>query len=166
MLSCRTQLVWSLLTDRQLPNQVLNFLSLRNSLICIGRFPLNPALWMSCKIPCLHVISYAFSRSTRIDTMCSPSANAFLTSLSNRTKQSIVLLFFRHPHWIPVNTFLIFKYSSNLHWSCARTPCISSLLVLMVCSLLIRCGFFLISVSVLQVLSLTDRESKLLCNTC
>jgi hypothetical protein len=52
----------------------------------------NPISKRSVKMPYFHVVSYAFSRSKKIDTVCSFLENAFRIKASKRTRWSKVFL--------------------------------------------------------------------------
>ena len=51
-------------------------------------------------MPYFHVVSYAFSRSKKINTACSFLAKAFRIKVTKRTRWSNVLLPWRNPHYI------------------------------------------------------------------
>ena len=74
----------------------LNYLSDRKFEIKVGSLPFNSiSKKFFFKMPYFYVVSYAFSRSKKIDTTCSFLATVFQMKVSKRTRWSMVLL-----HWI------------------------------------------------------------------
>ena len=67
--------------------------SARKILMNVGSLPLNQSLWISFKMPYLHVVSYAFSKSKNTATTCSFLIKASRMKVSNLTKLSVVCLF-------------------------------------------------------------------------
>ena len=67
----------------------------------VGSLPLNPSLWISFKMPYLHVVSEAFSKSknTATTTSCSFLIKASRMKVSNLTKLSVVLWSDLKPDW-------------------------------------------------------------------
>jgi hypothetical protein len=83
-------------TERMLPWELpslvpecqskLNSLSDRKFEIKVGTLPFNPISKRSFKMPYFHVVSYAFSRSKKINTACSFLAKAFRIKVTKRTR--------------------------------------------------------------------------------
>ena len=59
--------------------------SARKFLMNVGSLPLNPSLWISFKIPYLHVVSHAFSKSINTAITCSFLIKASRIEVSNLT---------------------------------------------------------------------------------
>ena len=57
----------------------------------VGSLPLNPSLCISFKMPYLHVVSYAFSKSTNTATTCYILIKASCMKVSDLAKLSVVL---------------------------------------------------------------------------
>ena len=73
--------------------------SSRKFLMNVGSLPLNPSLWISFKVPYLHVVSLAYSKSKNTATTCSFLLKASPMKVSNLTKLSVVLRSDLKPDW-------------------------------------------------------------------
>ena len=65
----------------------------------VGSLPLNPSLWIAFKMPYIHVVSYAFSKSTNTATTCPFLVKASRMKVSSLTKLSVVMQSDLKPDW-------------------------------------------------------------------
>ena len=90
--------VWTSVSDRILLTLTSKDLGLRKVCIKLNIFPFVPASCKSIKLPWLHVKSYAFSSSNKMNTTCSLFAWVFLTVASRDKRWSIVVRLTLPPH--------------------------------------------------------------------
>ena len=113
-----------LVYDKVLFTLTLHVLSDRKFCMNSGSLPRSPSLCKSFTTPCLHVKSYAFSKSKNTDITCSPFANACRIAVSSPVKWSIVERLFIPPVWITAKSDIL---SSNnlgvLYWGFSLVSC-------------------------------------------
>ena len=91
-------------------------------------FPSNPASLISIRMPCLHVKSYAFFMSKKLDTTCSLFAWTFLTVASRDKSLSIVFRLALPPHCSVDNVLSDKKNPTALQIPFSPLVCIEHLL--------------------------------------
>ena len=71
----------------------------RNFLMNVAMFPLIPVLWRSFRIPYLHVVTYAFSRSKKIETTWLFLIRPLRVYILSLVSWSLVPWFHQNPLW-------------------------------------------------------------------
>ena len=104
MLPCGTPCSCSKVSHNVEPIRTLKDLSDKKFDIKFGNWPLRAISCKSLKMPCFHVVSYAFSRSKTIAAQCSFLINASrIKEDSNRTKMIVSTLVFTKTGLVPGN---------------------------------------------------------------